>query len=102
MKINVLCIICIKFLTSSNLFFNILTIYKQVSSKFKVWSTGPSPAWRPVVPGPPFEICASVFHVWPPGCCTHPILYFKNVALPFGFWPPSAVKSWRWAWWSNI
>jgi len=20
------------------------------------------------------------FHVWPAGCCTHPILYFKNVA----------------------
>ena len=32
-----------------------------------------------VVPGPPF-------HVWPTGCCTHPILYFKNVA-PSGFRP---------------
>ena len=41
-----------------------------------------------VVPGPPFEIGASPFHVWPPGCYIHPILYFKNVAPPSGFWPP--------------
>ena len=27
------------------------------------------------------------FHVWPPGCCLHPILYFKNVIPPSGFWP---------------
>ena len=37
----------------------------------------------------------------PPGCCIHPILYFKNVAplLVFGpsFWfsAPPAAKSWR-------
>jgi len=27
---------------------------------------GPSPAGEPVVPGPPFKICAPPFHVWPP------------------------------------
>ena len=43
---------------------------------------------------PPFEICAPSFHVWPPGCCIHPIQYFKNVPplLVFG---PLAAKSWR-------
>ena len=30
----------------------------------------------PVMPGPPFEIGAPPFNVWPPGCCIHPILYF--------------------------
>ena len=39
---------------------------------------------------PQFEIGASPFHVWPPGCCIHPTLYFLNVAplLAFGpsFW----------------
>jgi len=49
--------------------------------------SGPSPAGGAVVPGPPFEICAPQFHVWPPGCCIHPIQYFKNVAPPSGFWP---------------
>ena len=53
-----------------------------------VWRTGPSPAGWLVVPGPPFEIGAPPFHVWPLGCYIHPILYFKNVALPSGFWPP--------------
>ena len=57
-------------------------------------NAGPSPAggqWRPA---PPFEIGAPPFHVWLPGCCIHPILYFKIVAplLVFGpsFWflPP--------------
>jgi len=28
------------------------------------------------------------FHVWPPGCCIHPILYLKKVPTPSGFWPP--------------
>ena len=28
------------------------------------------------------------FHVWPTGCCIHPILYFKMCPPPFGFWPP--------------
>jgi len=37
--------------------------------------------------GPPFEICSPQFHVWPPGCCIHPIQYFLNVAPPSGFWP---------------
>jgi len=54
-----------------------------------------------VVPGPPFEIGSPPFHVWPTGCRIHPILHFKNVAPPFGFWPlllvfgPPAAKSWR-------
>ena len=56
---------------------------------------GPSPAggqWCP--PPPPFEIGTPPFHVWPTGCCIHPILYFKNVppfwflAPPSGFWLP--------------
>jgi len=50
--------------------------------------TGSSPAGGPVVPAPPFEIGAAPFHVWPPGCCIHPILYFKNVA-PLLFFCPS-------------
>ena len=68
-----------------------------------IWS-GPSPAGGPVVPGPPFEICAPPFHVWPPGCCIHLIQYFKNVVPPSHFWPlllvfgPPAAKSWRRAW----
>ena len=48
-----------------------------------------------MVPGPPFEIAAPLFHVWPPGCCIHPILYFLKMrphfcffAPPSGFWPP--------------
>jgi len=49
---------------------------------------GPSPTGGPVVPGPPFEIGAPSFHAWPPGCYTHPILYFLNVAPPSGFCPP--------------
>ena len=40
--------------------------------------SGPSPAGGAVVPGPQFEIGAPPFHVWPTGCCIHPILYFKN------------------------
>ena len=36
---------------------------------------------RPMVPGPPF-------HVWPPGCCTHPIQCFLNVPPPFWFLAP--------------
>jgi len=27
------------------------------------------------------------FHVWPPGCYIHPILYFKNVPLLVFFYP---------------
>jgi len=40
--------------------------------------------WCPV---PPFKICAPLFHVWPPGCCIHPILYWK-MCPPCGFWHP--------------
>ena len=36
---------------------------------------------------PPFEIVAPPFHVWFPGYCIHPILFFKNMAPPSGFWP---------------
>jgi len=55
-------------------------------------------------PAPPFEIGAPPFHVWPTGCCIHPILYIKNVApllvygLSFWFLVPPAAKSWRRAW----
>ena len=63
----------------------------------KGYMAGTSPAGGAMVPGPPFEIGAPPFHVWPPGCCIHPILYFKNVAPSSGFWPPAA-KSWRRAW----
>jgi len=35
---------------------------------------------------PIWNWCPS-FHVWPPGCYIHPILYFKNVSPPSGFWP---------------
>jgi len=28
------------------------------------------------------------FHVWPPGCCIHPIQYFQNVAPLLIFGPP--------------
>jgi len=38
--------------------------------------SGPSPAGGAVVPGPQFEIGVPPFHVWPTGCCIHPILYF--------------------------
>jgi len=41
-----------------------------------------------VVPCPPFKICAP-FHVWPPGCCIHPILYLKMLP-PLWFLPPAA------------
>jgi len=57
-----------------------------------------------VVPGPPFEIGAPPFHVWTSGCCIHPILYFKKVPTPSGFFPSflflafTAAKSWRRAW----
>jgi len=50
--------------------------------------------------GSRFEISAPPFHIWPPGCYIHPVLYFKNVA-PFWFLAPSvfllppAAKSWR-------
>jgi len=47
---------------------------------------------------PPFDFSATPFHVWLPDCCIHPILYFKNVAPPCGFWSPPTAKSWRRAW----
>jgi len=43
----------------------------------------------------PFEIGAPPFHVWPPGCYIHPILYFKNVAPPV-FWPPLLLHPGDW------
>ena len=51
---------------------------------------------RAVVSGsrPPHLKSVLPFHVWPPGCCIHPIQYFKNVSpLPvfgpsFWFLPP--------------
>jgi len=35
----------------------------------------------------PFWNWCPPFHVWPTGCCIHPILYLKNLAPPSGFWP---------------
>jgi len=51
---------------------------------------------------PPIWNLCPPFHVWISSCCTHPILYLKNVALLCGFWPPPAAKSWRqdWVCWS--
>ena len=49
---------------------------------------GPSPAGGPVVPGPSIWNRYPPFQVWPTGCCTHPILYFKNVSPPFWFLAP--------------
>jgi len=46
-------------------------------------------------PAPHLKSVLPPFHVWPPGCCIHPIQYLKNVpppfwflAPPFVFWPP--------------
>jgi len=36
---------------------------------------------------PPIWNRCPPFHVWPTGCCIHPILYLKNVVRPSGFWP---------------
>ena len=58
-----------------------------------------SPAGGTVLPFPSFEICVLSFHVWPPGCCIHPIQNFKNVAplLVFGpsfcFLPPLLLNA---------
>jgi len=54
----------------------------QKGSRPRVVASG----W-PVVPAPPFKICASPFHVFPPGCYIHPIQYFKNVPPSSGFGP---------------
>ena len=37
---------------------------------------------------PPHLKSVPPFHIWPPGCYMNPIMYFKNVAPPSGFWPP--------------
>jgi len=50
-------------------------------------ASGSLPAGGQWCPAPPFQICAPPFHVWPPGCCIHPIQYFKNVP-PFWFLAP--------------
>jgi len=48
------------------------------------------------------------FLVWPTAYCIHPILHFKNMASPFGFWPllllfgPPAAKPWRRAWFGHV
>jgi len=49
--------------------------------------TGSSPAGGQWCPASPFEIGAPLFHIWPSGCCIHPILYFKNV-VPLLFFLP--------------
>jgi len=42
--------------------------------------------WRAGGAQPSIWNLCPLFHVWPPGCCIHPILYLKNVAplLVFG------------------
>ena len=51
-----------------------------------VFSSGPSPAGGPVVPAPHLK-SVPPFHDCPTGCCIHPILHFKNVALLLDFGP---------------
>ena len=48
---------------------------------------GPSPAGRPVVPGPPIYNMFPLLHVWPSSCCIHLILYLK-MCPPLIFGPP--------------
>ena len=50
--------------------------------------TGPSPAWRPVVPGTRIWNLCPPFQVSHPGCCIHPIMLFRNVAPPSGSCSP--------------
>ena len=38
-------------------------------------------------PPPHLKSMPPPFHVWPPGCYIHPILYFKNVVPPSGIGP---------------
>jgi len=58
------------------------SLYMRLGSKQGRRQRGGSGA-RPLV----WNRCLP-FHGWPTGCCIHPILYFKNVAPPSGFWPP--------------
>ena len=39
-------------------------------------------------PAPPFEIGATPFHIWPTGCCIHPMWPPFLVLAPPGFCPP--------------
>jgi len=52
-----------------------------------------SPAWGKWCPSPHLK-CVPPFHVWPPGCCIHPILYLKMIP-PLRCLSPPAAKSWR-------
>ena len=63
-------------------------MFSASGRKYTAAGAGPSPAGWPVVPDPSFEIGTPPFHVWPTGCCIHPILYLKNVALPSWFLAP--------------
>ena len=49
----------------------------------------------------PFTICVLPFHVWHPGCCMHPILYFKNVT-PLLYLASLSVNSWWHAWLDQV
>jgi len=64
--------------------------------RFAHVQAGSSPAGGQWCPAPPFEIGAPPFHVWPTGCCIHPILYFKNVSPPSGFWLPLLLNPGSW------
>jgi len=69
------------------------TDYEILISVQKCWYgeicvlSGSSPAGGAVVPGPLIWNRCPPFHVWPTGCCIHPILYIKNVP-PFWFMTP--------------
>ena len=45
----------------------------------------------------PLSKSVSPFHIWPSGCCIHPILYLKKISPLVVFGPP-AEKSWRCIW----
>ena len=62
-----------------------MTRLESVLFLSNLW-VGPLPAGGPVVPSPSIWNMCPPLHVWPPGCCIHPIQYFKNVSplLVFG------------------
>jgi len=72
--------------------------YCLFAPRMYVCCSGSSPARGQWCPPPPFEIGSPQFHVWPPGCYIHPILYFKNVAPllvfgpSFGLWLPMLLN----------
>ena len=62
-----------------------------------VTASGPSPAWGPVVPGPPIWNRCPHFTFGPP-VATYIQYCILKMWPPFWFLAPSAAKSWRRAW----